>query len=98
MKFRARQRWVDSNRTSSILQFISWPHRLTVRTPGSHPGNRGSIPREITNLRLRVQLGVLNWFSLESNGKQKSLLPRPLARRVNEAKLFFTWRINVDTP
>jgi hypothetical protein len=25
-----------------------WPHRLTVRTPGFHPGNRGSIPREVT--------------------------------------------------
>ncbi len=31
--------------------FISlriWPHRLTVRTPGFHPGNRSSILREIT--------------------------------------------------
>ena len=25
-----------------------WPHRLVVRTPGSHPGNRGSIPRGVT--------------------------------------------------
>ncbi len=25
-----------------------WSHRLTARTPGSHPGNRGSIPRGIT--------------------------------------------------
>ena len=25
-----------------------WPHRLTVRTQGSHPCNRGSIPREVT--------------------------------------------------
>lgn len=24
------------------------PHRLAARTPGSHPGNRGSIPREVT--------------------------------------------------
>lgn len=23
-------------------------HRLTARTPGSHPGNRGSIPRGVT--------------------------------------------------
>ena len=28
----------------------SWPHRLTARTSGSHPGNRGSIPREVTLL------------------------------------------------
>ena len=26
--------------------------RLTVRTPGSHPGNRSSILREITNMNL----------------------------------------------
>ncbi len=25
-----------------------WPHRLTVRTPGFHPGNRSSILREVT--------------------------------------------------
>ena len=25
-----------------------WSRRLTVRTPGFHPGNRGSIPRGIT--------------------------------------------------
>ena len=28
--------------------FGIWPHRLAARTPGSHPGNRGSIPREVT--------------------------------------------------
>lgn len=30
------------------ILFLVWPYRLTVRTPGSHPGNRGSIPREAT--------------------------------------------------
>ncbi len=25
-----------------------WPHRLVVRTPDSHSGNRGAIPREVT--------------------------------------------------
>ncbi len=28
---------------------IIWSHRLTARTPGSHPGNRGSIPLGTTN-------------------------------------------------
>lgn len=28
----------------------SWPCRLTVRTPGSQPGNRGSIPRRVINI------------------------------------------------
>ncbi len=27
-----------------------WSHRLTVRTPGFHPGNPGSIPGEITTI------------------------------------------------
>ena len=26
----------------------SWPYRLTVRTPGFHPGNPGSIPGKVT--------------------------------------------------
>jgi len=29
-----------------------WPHRLMVRTPGFHPGNRGSIPLEATTEEL----------------------------------------------
>ena len=31
-----------------------WPYRLVVRTPGSHPGNRGSIPRTATILRSQI--------------------------------------------
>ena len=33
---------------SGGFSFPNWPYRLTVRTPGSHPGNRGSIPRGVT--------------------------------------------------
>jgi hypothetical protein len=33
----------------SLTRVLLWPHRLTVRTPGFHPGNRGSIPRGVTN-------------------------------------------------
>lgn len=28
------------------------PYRLAVRTPGSHPGNQGSIPCRVTRQRL----------------------------------------------
>ena len=31
-----------------------WPHRLTARTLGSHPGNRGSIPRGAAIFELSV--------------------------------------------
>ena len=34
------------------------PHRLTVRTPGFHPGNPGSIPGEITTKSARLVTGV----------------------------------------
>ena len=30
------------------ISLIFWPHRLTVRTQGSHPCNPGSIPGEVT--------------------------------------------------
>ncbi len=29
-----------------------WPYRLAVRTPGSHPGNPGSIPGGVTRSEL----------------------------------------------
>ena len=40
-----------TNKNASIFGYVTlriWPHRLTVRTPGSHPGNPGSIPGEVT--------------------------------------------------
>ena len=32
-----------------IIELLLWPIRLMVRTPGFHPGNRGSIPLSATN-------------------------------------------------
>ena len=43
--------WLSCNILSRLVDFwvlLPWPHRLTVRTPGFHPGNRGSIPRGVT--------------------------------------------------
>jgi hypothetical protein len=34
----------------SLVYCELWPYRLTVRTSGFHPGNRGSIPRRVTNI------------------------------------------------
>ena len=34
----------------AIICPVLCPHRLTARTSGSHPGNRGSIPRGGANL------------------------------------------------
>lgn len=35
-------------RFGEIVLYFSWPVRLTVRTSGFHPGNRGSIPLRAT--------------------------------------------------
>ena len=37
-----------------MVKLKHWPHRLTVRTQGSHPCNRGSIPREVTSTNMRT--------------------------------------------
>lgn len=37
--------WVDGSNPSRLIFCIFCLHRLVVRTPGFHPGNRGSIPR-----------------------------------------------------
>ena len=36
----------------SAMTLTIWPHRLTVRTPGFHPGNRSSILREVTKVKI----------------------------------------------
>jgi hypothetical protein len=38
---------------SAPLEF--WSHRLAVRTPGFHPGNRSSILRGITNIKASLR-------------------------------------------
>lgn len=35
------------------MLFTIWPCSITVSTPGFHPGNRGSIPREVIISRTR---------------------------------------------
>ena len=40
------------------------PHRLTVRTPGFHPGNRSSILREVTKKSAPAKLGYFSWLTL----------------------------------
>ena len=38
----------------------TWPHRLTVRTSGSHPENPGSIPGEVTMKTAQLLLGFFH--------------------------------------
>ena len=39
-------------------------YRLTARTPGSHPGNRGSIPRSGADdvLSIKYQVSSIKYF------------------------------------
>lgn len=50
---------------------LARPHRLTVRTLGSHPNNRGSIPREVTKYHRRVGK-TFSFFKKKHSSGQKS--------------------------
>jgi glucan 1,3-beta-glucosidase len=58
----------------SFILFTIWSHRLTVRTPGFHPGNRSSILREITIENASFSdgafsmVGIIN--SMQTNGEK----------------------------
>ena len=43
-------------------EFNIRPHRLTARTPGSHPGNRSSILRGVTFTNTQVHISLLYFF------------------------------------
>ena len=56
--------------TSHKIQYKLRRYRLMVRTPGFHPGNRGSIPRSATSETSITRKGVFDlvllvriWFS-----------------------------------
>ena len=56
---------VRSIRKCSKASFRSFhsssrPHRLTVRTPGFHPGNRSSILREVTTKQVHLSGGLFS--------------------------------------
>jgi hypothetical protein len=45
----SRKIWTKLLGNDNIFLALNvWPHRLGVRTPGFHPGNRGSNPRGAT--------------------------------------------------
>ena len=62
----------------------SRPHRLTVRTPGSHPGNRGSIPRAVTMKKgPSAKMVLFSW----SRGVEPRL-PKAAKRMASGGSLF----------
>ena len=48
LKYVSLELATDGSYAQGCTLLHSWSHRLTVRTPGFHPGNRSSILREIT--------------------------------------------------
>lgn len=49
------------------------PYRLAARTPGSHPGNRGSIPRGAMEKIVTIYGGELFHIALRGiEGREKS--------------------------
>ncbi len=107
-------------KTSQIMYLIGgmshghfWSYRLTVRTSGFHPGNRGSIPRRITEyfLNKSVRQGAFiienscdpkqaNCFACvgESKGGALSSKARPRARVVGDIFFMSGTNIKKSTP
>ncbi len=59
-----------------------WSHRLAVRTPASHAGNRGSIPRGIT-IKYIKDLGstaksFLFWLKINTQHYTQLVAPKSL--------------------
>jgi hypothetical protein len=67
-----------------------WSHRLTARTSGSHPGNRGSIPRGIT-----IKSSSFGWgfydYSMEDESPAGSLA------ECSERRMKFTYILPNET-
>ena len=62
---------IPRNRTAHNLKQQQRPYRLMVRTPGFHPGNRGSIPRRVTAYILsKRHQSVLFTFEYSCDPKQ----------------------------
>jgi hypothetical protein len=49
--------FIDRRQLTDLLIYLGClgPHRLAARTPGSHPGNRSSILREVTKVELQIE-------------------------------------------
>ena len=76
-KVKLRPKSSEMTENARHFRFISlrfWPHRLTVRTSGSHPDNRGSIPREVTirglESSLQLEQLVYLWWRAVFSGSQ----------------------------
>jgi hypothetical protein len=67
-------------------QIPIWSHRLPVRTPGFHPGNRGSIPRG-TTYRGVEQWSARKAHNLEVGGSNPSSATKIILKMV---KIFDT--------
>ena len=65
-----RESWGQLKSFVSKALSTSWPVRLTVRTPGFHPGNRGSIPLRASNIGEKK----VNFFSKNRLQMQKNVL------------------------
>ena len=68
-----------------------WPHRLTVRTSGSHPDNRSSILRAVTKLiPSAFRLGVLAWMVFQGKPeRRRSAMTSPRPQRSGRLDLTY---------
>ena len=58
-----------------------WSLRLGVRTPGFHPGNRGSIPLGTATFKTHLMMGFFNtWYNLQYLNGSLHLSHDPLCK------------------
>ncbi len=52
-----RAKW-SRGRANQLILISLWPHRLVVRTPGFHPGNRSSILLGATKITIIINVVI----------------------------------------
>ena len=65
-----------------LRQATTGPHRLTVRTPGFHPGNRGSIPLGVTTKIPEFYVRVFLWLLSKRVSNPEVRAPRSRAQEL----------------
>ena len=76
----------------SVLNILLWSHRLAARTPGSHPGNPGSIPGGITKENSSALCGLGYFLLLDIYPAELSLEGLITTNRAEKLPLSFSER------
>ena len=76
------------NTKKPVMMSPYWSHRLAVRTPDSHSGNRGSIPLGTAKIKVPCDSGVILFCCMSHGESNTGMGVRPAAKRRAEARRF----------